>query len=404
EWGWSRGPLYWTSLSYTQSPYNLVGLHLAQLAGPITVTAGIVAVNGCLAQWVWTRWGERKKTKDVRPLLLGGVLFVCIHLVGLGLYSLPLLDDPDSALSVGLVQGNVPTSEKLSAAGIRLSQQIYLEGYETLAADGADMVITPEGAIAQTWNASTQAYNPLMRSVVRNRVPLLLGTFAKVDMVNNQGKSTSSLLLLSSEDETPRGEATGEEVTGEEVTRGKVTGRYNKVKLVPLGEYWPLEKVLRAVAGSLLPWNSLAPGRFDQQLETPFGPVAAGLCYESAFAGLFRAQVARGGQAIFTASNNDPYPPRQMMQHHAQDVMRAVETDRWEVRVTNTGRSGVVDPHGRTLWLSKPGERIVHNAPIALRQSRTPYVRWGDWLTPLLLIGSLVSIRPLPAKKGGSLS
>ncbi|MGD1900069.1 MAG: apolipoprotein N-acyltransferase, partial [Phormidesmis sp.] len=47
EWGWSRGPLYWTSLSYTQSPYNLVGLHLAQLAGPITVTAGIVAVNGC---------------------------------------------------------------------------------------------------------------------------------------------------------------------------------------------------------------------------------------------------------------------------------------------------------------------------------------------------------------------
>ena len=50
EWLWSRGPLYWSPLSYTQSPYNLLGLQLGQLAGPLTVTAGIVAVNGLLAQ------------------------------------------------------------------------------------------------------------------------------------------------------------------------------------------------------------------------------------------------------------------------------------------------------------------------------------------------------------------
>ena len=78
-----------------------------------------------------------------------------------------------------------------------------------------------------------------------------------------------------------------------------------------------------------------------------------------------------------------------MMQHHAQDVMRAVETDRWEVRVTNTGISGVVDPQGRSRWLSAPDQRVTHLAHIYRRRTRTPYVRWGDWLTPLLLLGAL---------------
>ncbi|MEO0458182.1 MAG: apolipoprotein N-acyltransferase, partial [Cyanobacteria bacterium P01_A01_bin.114] len=49
---WGYGPLYWTSLSYTQSPYNLAILHLGQLSGQLTVTAAIVAVNGLLAETV----------------------------------------------------------------------------------------------------------------------------------------------------------------------------------------------------------------------------------------------------------------------------------------------------------------------------------------------------------------
>lgn len=405
EWVWSRGPLYWTSLSYTQSPHNLLGLQMGQLAGPITVTAAIVSVNGLLAEgWRISQTGrevksvqkvksaqeakgirepgeqsekgkERHPQAGSRKLLGYGIaLFLCFHIVGWGLYMRPLADVPEQALRVGLVQGNIPTSEKLSLAGVQASRQVYLEGYEALVGAGADLVITPEGSIAQTWNTFTQDRDLLMRAVVRNQVPLLLGTFARQDIALNQGRSTQSLLLLS--------------------PKAKVVGRYNKVKLVPLGEYLPFEPLLRAVMGPLLPWESLAPGRLDQQLETPFGPVAAGICYESAFARLFRAQVARGAQAIFTASNNDPYPPRQMMQHHAQDVMRAIETDRWEVRVTNTGLSGVVDPRGRSLWLSAPNERVVHSSQIYLRQSRTPYVRWGDWLTPLLLAIALTCLRP----------
>ncbi len=370
EWIWSQGPLYWSSLSYTQSPHNLAGLHLGQLSGPLAVTAAIVAVNGLLAE-AWYGWQAHQLA---RQYLAGAIaLFVTLHLIGLGLYSRPLADRPAEALAIGLIQGNIPTSQKLTAQGIRSSRQVYLEGYETLVAEGVDLVLTPEGAIPQVWNPFLQDRNLLQRAVVKNGVPLVLGSFAHQSLAEDRGPLTQSLLTL-----TPK---------------GQVAGRYDKVKLVPLGEYIPLENIIGALISRLSPYgDSLVPGGSSQQLETPFGPVAAGICYESAFAEPFRQQVHRGGQVIFTASNNDPYSPRQMIQHHAQDVMRAIETDRWEARVTNTGISGIVDPRGRSLWLSTPNEYVTHRATLYRRHSQTPYVRWGDWLTPLLLVLSLIRL------------
>ncbi len=399
EWVWSKGPLYWTSLSYTQSPDNLLGLQLGQLSGPLVVTAAIVAVNGCLAEgWVISpemtetapttalslQARESGRTRQRvnrglffgfgkrRPVVCAIVLFWGLHLLGFGLYSRPLIDRPDQSLAVGLIQGNIPTNEKMTSRGTQASRQIYLSGYESLAREGAELVLTPEGAIPQEWDAFLQDRDLLQRAVVKNHVPLILGTFVHQEIENNRTPLTQSLLTL--------------------MPDGKIAGRYNKVKLVPLGEYLPFENVLKPLSDRLsLSLEGMAPGKFDQLLETPFGPMAAGICYESAFAELFRQQVARGGQAIFTASNNDPYSPRQMMQHHAQDVMRAVETDRWEVRVTNTGISGVVDPKGRSHWLSAPDEYVTHLETIYRRHTQTPYVRWGDWLTPLLLIVAAIA-------------
>lgn len=375
EWVWSKGPLYWSSLSYTQSPHNLLGLQLGQLAGPITVTAAIVGVNGLLAEALGEA-GNRRRALGNRNRRFGAyaaALFLGLHLIGWGLYSQPLADSSTQALAVGLIQGNIPTAQKLTGKGIQASRQIYLSGYEALVSEGADLVVTPEGAIPQEWDAFLQDRNPLQRAVVKLGVPLVLGTFVPQEIDDSDTPIMQSLLTLTPE--------------------GQVTGRYNKVKLVPLGEYLPFEKVLKPFIGRLSPFSeSMAPGSFDQLLETSFGPMAAGICYESAFAELFRQQVKRGGQAILTASNNDPYSPRQMMQHHAQDVMRAVETNRWQVRVTNTGISGIVDPKGRSRWLSTPNEYTTHLETIYRRRTQTPYVRWGDWLTPLLLALSAIAI------------
>ena len=73
-------------------------------------------------------------------------------------------------------------------------------------------------------------------------------------------------------------------------------------------------------------------------------------------------------------------------QHHAQDVIRAIETDRWMARATNTGYSAIVNPKGDTLWISEMNTYQLHQGTIYPRNSQTLYVKWGDWLTIILTI------------------
>ena len=360
---WSQGFLYWTSLSLTQSPHNLVILHLGQLSGAQAVTAAIVSVNGAVAVvWLHNQKYQRPLTHYLLPLSY----CLLLHGVGFALYSQPIANVPATALKVGIIQGNIPTRIKLFSQGERLALERYTLGYEKLAAEGVEAVLTPEGTFPWLWvNQPSQVKNPLYQDILARGVTAWIGTVG-----TRQERITQTLFTIAGS--------------------GEVISRYDKVKLVPLGEYVPFESVLGSVIGRLSPIDaSMQPGRSDQVFDTPFGRAIVGICYESAFPQLFRDQAARGGQFILTASNNDPYNATMMAQHHAQDVMRSIETDRWAVRATNTGFSGIVSPHGNTEWLSGFRTYETHAHTIYRRQTQTLYVRWGDWLTPLLAIGAI---------------
>jgi apolipoprotein N-acyltransferase len=229
-------------------------------------------------------------------------------------------------------------------------------------------VLTPEGALPVYWEGER---NPFRDAVLRKGVAAWLGIFVRQDR-----QITQSLLSIAG--------------------NGEVVGQFNKIKLVPLGEYIPFREVLGGLISRLSPIEaSMVPGTATQRFETPFGRAITSICYESAFPELFRAQAAEGGQFILTASNLDPYSEVLMAQHQAQDLMRAIETDRWAVRATNTGYSGMIDPHGRILWRSQPHTYQTHAETIYRRQTQTLYVRWGDWLTPTLLgLAALVLVFP----------
>lgn len=375
EWVWSLGSLYWTSLSYTQSPGNLVILHLGQVAGPAMVTAAIVAINGLLAEaWIHHRLRVNRLI-HAEPVLRSGLfwsaaaILILSHLVGYALYSHPLEQPIESALKVGVIQGNVPTRIKHTAEGRQRSLQGYVMGYQQLADEGTAAVLTPEGALPFLWDGHSYSQNPFYQAVLDRGSVGWLGTFVRDD-----DRITQSLLTL----------------TG----TGEVVGRYNKIKLVPLGEYIPFREVLGGLIARLSPVEAdMQPGTAGQQFDTPFGRAIASICYDSAFPEVFRSQAATGGQFILTASNLDPYSEVLMAQHQAQDVMRAIETDRWAVRATNTGYSGILDPHGRVQWRSQPRTYAIHAATIYRQQTQTLYVRWGDWFTPLLAgVAAIVSV------------
>ncbi|WP_424098054.1 apolipoprotein N-acyltransferase [Moorena producens] len=462
---WSMSPLYWSGLSYTQSPHNLIILHLGQLSGPITVTAAIVAVNGLIAEsgltlnqfkvgrfnvgrfnvdrlkvdrlkvdrlkvdrlnvgrfnvnQLFAKRGLLAKVgrlnvgrfnvesdhnklepstpqnlqpstpqnlqsstpqnlqpstpqnlqplqtfNPYKPLTLLSIaigLLISLHLLGWLLYSKPIEQSKDSAINVGIIQGNIPNEIKLYSAGWQRAIKGYTTGYQTLADQKLDAVLTPETALPFLWEEQVRTRSSFYSAILDKGVLVWVGGYGQI------GRSFTNSLFT---------------VTG----TGETFSRYDKVKLVPLGEYIPFEEFLGRLIDRLSPLDAhLAPGKSDQLLETPFGQAVVGICYESAFAEHFRYQASAGGQFILTASNNAHYSNTMPAQHHAQDVMRSIETDRWTVRATNTGYSGIVDPHGKTLWLSGINTYELHADTIYRRQTQTLYVRWGNWLTPVLL-------------------
>ena len=390
---WSAGPLYWSSLAYTQSPHNLVILHLGQLSGPSAVTAAIVAVNGLIAEG----WINRRGAKDAKIfsaslatavacstavsfggkpssellaasssrfvnkyLAIAAALFVTFHLIGFGLYTRPLAQRPEAALKVGIIQGNIPNQIKLYPEGFRRAIEGYTSGYLTLADQGVDAVLTPEGALP--FSEDDIMRSSLVTAVREKGVVAWIGGFDK-----HGNNYTNSLFTFSG--------------------NGEIKSRYGKVKMVPIGEYIPFEAIFGGIVKRLSPLDEhQIAGSSNQVFDTPFGRAIVGICYESAFAELFRHQAAAGGEFILSASNDAHYSAAMPAQHHAQDVMRAIETDRWEVRATNTGYSAFVNPHGRTRWISGHNTYEVHAETIYRRQTQTLFVRWDDWLTPLLLI------------------
>ncbi|NDJ20356.1 apolipoprotein N-acyltransferase [Nostoc sp. B(2019)] len=365
---WSAGPLWWSSLAYTQSPHNLVILHLGQLSGPNTVTAAIVAINGLIAEG----WMNRQDAKiSAAPwrfvnnhLATATGLLITLHLIGLILYIRPIAQVPEAALRIGIIQGNIPNRLLLGSEGFRRAQENYTNGYITLADQGVDGVLTPEGALPVFQRNLMQT---ALVSAVREK-----GVVAWIGAFGERGRSyTISLFTFNG--------------------NGEIISRYDKAKLVPLGEYIPFEGILGGIIQRLSPLNAhQIPGSANQLVDTPFGRAIVGICYESAFPEQFRRQAAAGGQFILSSSNDAHYSAHMPFQHHAQDIMRAIETDRWAVRATNTGYSAFVDPHGKTLWISGYNTYETHAATIYRRQTQTLYVRWGDWLTPLLLGLSVV--------------
>jgi apolipoprotein N-acyltransferase len=358
---WSCSPLWWTSLASTQSPNNLIILQLGKISGSSTITLGIVTFNGLLAEAILIRNKITKLYSKKLLFLLALLVVTTWHLLGFWLYQYPVELDNRQAIKIGIIQGNIPNEIKLSPKGWRKAIEGYTTGYQKLVKQGVDIVLTPETALPFYWDNILNNQTSFYQAVLAEEVPAWIGAFGR------KGNSyTNSLFIL-----TPTGET---------------YSHYDKSKLVPLGEYIPFESVLGNIIDRLSPLDAhLVPGKPHQIFDTPWGRAIAGICYESAFSEHFRRQAKQRGEYIITASNNAHYSSAMPAQHHALDVMRAIETDKWAARATNTGYSAIVDPRGHTLWRSQMNQYAIYADNIYRRQTKTLYVKWGDWLTLLLL-------------------
>jgi len=167
---------------------------------------------------------------------------------------------------------------------------------------------------------------------------------------------------------------------------------YDKIHLVPFGEYEPFPLIHRVVAnisdevGGFHKGNRYAVGRL------PNGHTfAVFICYEAIYPNLVRRFVANGAELLLNISNDGWFGHSAAAQQHLHMVrVRAVENRRWIVRSTNNGYTMSVDPYGRITEPLPPDVRAETDLRYDFRTDKTIYTRFGNWFAWMCVTVSVI--------------
>jgi apolipoprotein N-acyltransferase len=184
---------------------------------------------------------------------------------------------------------------------------------------------------------------------------------------------------------------------------GRKVAQYDKIRLLPFGEYVPLPRWLPGV--NLVP---VMVGDFTPGAEYPLMQIGATtragvfICFESAFPSISREFANRGADVLINISNDGYLGPTPVMrQHLANTIFRAVENNRPIVRVTNTGISAYITPRGEVVGATEGFKPQVRTWAInSAGGGKTFYTRYGDLFVGICAALSLLVLATTLRKSG----
>ncbi len=169
---------------------------------------------------------------------------------------------------------------------------------------------------------------------------------------------------------------------------------YDKVHLVPFGEYEPFPLIHRVVTSVSSDVGGFHKGNKYVVGQLPHGNTfGVFICYEAIYPGEVRRFAAGGAQLLFNISNDGWFGRSAAAEQHLRMVrVRAVENRRWIVRSTNNGFTVSIDPYGRIIQPLPPDVRGAVNLPYDFRSDQTIYTRFGDWFAWLCVFVSVILV------------
>jgi apolipoprotein N-acyltransferase len=172
---------------------------------------------------------------------------------------------------------------------------------------------------------------------------------------------------------------------------GDLEDRYDKINLVPFGEYVP--RFFSFVNRITKEAGDFAPGTRIVVFPVDGHGLGAFICYESAFPAEVREFAKRGANLLVNISNDGYFGKSAAREQHLTIVrMRAAENRRWLLRATNDGITAAIDPAGRIAERWPVYQEIVARMGFAYLSGTTLYTEYGDWFAWGCLLASAVPL------------
>ncbi|MBI3313210.1 MAG: apolipoprotein N-acyltransferase [Candidatus Omnitrophica bacterium] len=382
----------WNLIAYSQSDY-LWMIQAANTVGAYGLGFVIAFVNVCLMQIAaeGTRYLSKKSQKvpgtiwfSLRSLVMTGI--VLFLLLAHGIYHFHRHPPPGGVARISLIQGNIPQSVKWAPMAKEQILKIYSKLTELASFEEPDLIIWPEAAFPGYFNHDLVS-EEILNLAQKADAPLLIGALALED----EDSAYNSAYLINRE--------------------GKIADRYDKLFLVPFGEYVPLKPILGWLdpIAETLGISDFRAGKSPlifklQNGELPFSVL---ICFEDIFPNLARRLADDGAQFLSVITNDAWFGPTGAPYQHLQaSVFRAVEEGMPVVRAANTGVSAFISSKGEVMdrVRDRSGKDIfaTGHKTLGIQVSSQPTLyRRGGWLIPyagILAFVIMLMIFP-PSKK-----
>ncbi|MBN2384215.1 apolipoprotein N-acyltransferase [bacterium] len=365
-------PFVWVLLEYIRTymisgfPWNLLGytlyrqpllIQIADLVGVYGLSFLIVIVNCLIFDLFFGEWARRTKI-----IVFALVLALVLMTVGYGQFRLHDNQEADE-VKVCLIQGNYRQEEKWAPHMKQTTLETYLNLSRACLSASPDLIVWPEAAVPFRLRYSPSSFAKIAQLACECDCQLLLGS---PDM-----------------DESPEGNTQFYNAAFLIDNRGEFLDRYDKIHLVPFGEYVPLKKLLffveKMTEGAT---GDFSAGSKYTVFKGTLPPFSLYICYETIFPDLVR-KFAKSGARFLVSITNDAWFGRSAAsyQHFAMTVFRAIENRCPVVRAANTGITGIIDQKGQILEQTEIFTRTSLCGTIRIRPEHliTVYTRWGDF-------------------------
>jgi apolipoprotein N-acyltransferase len=261
-------------------------------------------------------------------------------------------------LKIGLVQGNIDQSVKWDESFQKETLKIYDKLSLRVSEEKPDLIIWPETATPFFFQDAKE-YQPLVLDIPKKTNTFLLFGTPSYKIQKGKVNHYNSAYLLS--------------------PSGELVGKYDKIHLVPFGEYVPMQDLLFFLGSLGEGIGDFKSGEEIYSFSIPQGHFGVLICFEIIFPDLCRRFVKKGANFLVTMTNDAWFGKTSApYQHFSMATFRAVENRVFVVRAANTGITGFIDPRGKILKQGGIFTEEAMNGMIRLSKDKTFYTLYGD--------------------------